>query len=88
MGVDTRGYLKGYVKPKDILNYIKQKYDINAYMNIRADDYGAKKEFYFIKESYDNSDKWLSENGFIVFYDGSDQRMLFIYMRILTPMRI
>ena len=77
MGVDTQGYLKGYIKPEYLLNYIKQKYDANATMTIRTLDYGEKSKLDFIKETYDESDKWLIEEGRINFIDGIDQRSLF-----------
>lgn len=30
MGVDTKGYIKGYVSADEIVNFIRQKYDKNA----------------------------------------------------------
>lgn len=77
MGVNTQGYLKGYIKPEYLLNYIKQKYDANATMTIRTHDYGEKSKLDFIKETYDEFDKWLIEEGRINFIDGIDQRSLF-----------
>lgn len=77
MGIDTQGYLKGYVKPEYILNYIKQKYDANATMEINIHDYGEKSKLNFVKESYGDSDKWLIEAGYINFVDGIDQCSLF-----------
>ena len=34
MGCDTHGKIKGYTRPEEILNFIRQKYDKNATMSI------------------------------------------------------
>lgn len=76
MGVDTHGKLKGRVLAEDILNYIQQKYDPKATMEISKSNYGTNERDY-IKQRYDNSGCTLGWSGFIDFFDGKDNRQLF-----------
>jgi hypothetical protein len=41
MGVDTKGYIKGYVSADEIVNFIRQKYDKNAENHVTCKKYGA-----------------------------------------------
>lgn len=78
MGVDTNGRLIGNVRPEEVLNYIRQKYDTNAKSNIKMDNYGIIKEDW-IKVRYDNDDIWRITDGFIEFTYNSENRRLFYY---------
>lgn len=79
MGVCTKGRLNGYVKPEYILNYIKQKYDLNALMKISVHDFGKKSDMDFIVKTFDDSERWITEEGRISFMDGNDPRELVYY---------
>lgn len=76
MGVDTKGRLIGRVKPEEVLNFIKQKYDANAMSDVkrRYDDY----EFTWKHEKY-GDEKPYTESGSIYFKDGDNNRKLFYY---------
>ena len=77
MGVDTKGKLKGYVSPQEVLNFIKQTIDSNAKSHVELKDYGIA-EYDWIKERYDNTNKWLITSGFINFTSKQgEQRSLF-----------
>jgi hypothetical protein len=41
MGVDTKGYIKGYVSADEIVNFICQKYDKNAENHVTCKKYSA-----------------------------------------------
>lgn len=77
MGVDTKGRLLGFIKPEEVLNLIKQKYDKDAKSYVKLDNYGSDKEMEWIKERYDDSGNWLTWRGFITFNDGEENRSLF-----------
>lgn len=79
MGACTKGRLNGYVKPEYILNYIKQKYDSNALMKISVYDFGKKSDMDFIVKTFDDSERWITEEGRISFMDGNDPRELVYY---------
>ena len=77
MGVDTKGKLKGYVSPQEVLNFIKQTIDSNAKSYVELKDYGIA-EYDWIKERYDNTNKRLTTSGFINFTSKQgEQRSLF-----------
>jgi len=77
MGVETKGLLKGKVDHEEVLNFIQQKYDINAKSHVELTNYGLDSECDWIKEKYDNTGKRLIWSGFIWFYDGEKRRSLF-----------
>lgn len=79
MGVCTKGRLNGYVKPEYIFNYIKQKYDLNALMKISVHDFGKKSDMDFIAKAFDDSERWITEEGRISFMDGNNPRELVYY---------
>ena len=77
MGVDTKGKLKGYVSPQEVLNFIQQTIDSNAKSYVELKDYGIV-NYDWIKERYGKTNKWLITSGFIDFTDKSgEQRSLF-----------
>lgn len=77
MGVETEGRLLGYIKPEEVLNLIKQKYDKNAVSCVKYYSYGLDKDKEWIQERYDNSGKRLTWSGFINFKDGEEDRSIF-----------
>lgn len=79
MSVDTHGRLKGKVEPEIILNFIRQTYDPNATMDIEPKDYGLVAELDWVKETYDETGKWIINSGFINFKDGEENRSLFYF---------
>lgn len=77
MGIDTCGRLLGRVKHEEILNFIKQRYDVNAKSDIKMHNYGSLDGRDFVKERYDTSNEWLVWYGRIDFKDVEDNRSLF-----------
>jgi hypothetical protein len=78
MGVDTKVRLKGHVKNQDILEFIRNTYDKDAYVsNWRVDNFD---EIPSIKERYDDSGRWLTEVCFIVFKHPKDGLREMFYM--------
>lgn len=79
MGVEVQGKLKGYIPPQEVLNFIQQTIDSNAKSCVEVEDYGIA-EYDWIKERYDNTDKWLITSGFIYFTSKQgEQRSLFYF---------
>jgi hypothetical protein len=71
MSVDTKGRLNGYIEPEQVLNFIKQKYDSEAKINIDITNYGK------LKDTDEN--EWIVESGFIYFKGKEHDRMLSYY---------
>ena len=70
MGVDTKGRLKGYIKPEEIMNLIRQRIDKNVSSDVKFQNYGKI-------EGYEGD--WIVESGFIYFKGKDDNRMLSYY---------
>ena len=81
MGVDTYGRIKGKINHEDIINYIRQKIDPNVKGDIKVSDYGNVSEKDFIKETYDDSGRWIITSGFICFKskNGNDRSLFYFY---------
>lgn len=81
MGVDTYGRIKGKINHEDIINYIRQKIDPNVKGDIKVSDYGNVSEKDFIKETYDNSGRWIITSGFICFKskNGNNRSLFYFY---------
>jgi hypothetical protein len=77
MGCDTHGKLKGYIKPEEVLNFIRQKWDQNARNCVEVRHYGNLNDLKFsFKKTNENDTEWLVESGFITFKVGDEDRML------------
>lgn len=81
MGVSTKGRLIGKVPYEVILDFLKEKYDKNAYSEIKNDRYEMIDHF----EKYNDSDKWEISSGFIYFNDGEEDRMLSYFYQNINP---
>jgi hypothetical protein len=71
MSVDTKGRLKGYVDPEQVLNFIKQKYDNDAKIRKDITNYG--------KINTTDENEWIVESAFIYFKGKEDNRQLSYY---------
>ena len=61
MGVDTKGYIKGYVRADEIVNFIRQKYNKNAENHVTCKKYGAltNLDFKFVMQpNHENDKEW------------------------------
>lgn len=81
MGTDCRAYLKGHVTQEEILNFIRQRFYINATMDINKVVYGKVDNYDDIQAMYDNSNIVTSEQGFIDFIDvnGDVRKLFYLY---------
>lgn len=82
MGCDTRGLLKGHIREEEVLNFIKQKFDKNATMDISDNNMGniTANNYNFIKKNYDNTNKWIIRSGFINFkYKDRNRNIFYFY---------
>ena len=70
MGCDTYGRIKGHIRPENIVNFIRQKWDMNAkngvskhiYKPISMCDWNFK-----INDNCDDRYNWYVDYGFIIF---------------------
>lgn len=70
MGRDTNGRIKGFVDYKDLLKFIKNKYDKDAKSTIKQYVYGSVTNFtdeYKINEHSEDDSVYYSIHGFICF---------------------
>lgn len=80
MGVETSARLKGHVLPEEILNFIRQKIDKNATMDIHTDTYKEISKYEFVKRHYGDSKNCIVHSGFIYFTSkAGNKRMLSYY---------
>lgn len=82
MGVSTQGRIKGYVSHDEILNFIRQKYDINAYSTVKKEIINDIKQItwkHSINEHSEDNDHWYDYSGYICFKDGEETRRLFYF---------
>lgn len=81
MGVDTKVRLNGRIKPEEILNFVKQKFDTNAKMSkIDESNLGLKSEKDYVYESYDNDPYTKSWSTSICFnYKGENRNIFYVY---------
>lgn len=86
MGVDTKGYIKGYVSADEIVNFIRQKYDKNAKNNVTCKKYGALTDLNFkfvMQPNHENDKEWIITSGFIDFeYNGNMRCLFYSYQNI------
>ena len=82
MGVDTKGKIKGFVRPEEIFNYIVQVWDKDATNGVTRTINAPISECtwnHTINEHSDDNDNWYSYSGFICFKYKGEDRMLFYY---------
>lgn len=80
MSIDTHGQIKGFVKPEDIFDFIKQKWDKDAVNKIGKIVYCPLSEYneeYEINEHSEDNEVWYSLCGFIHFKYKENNRSLF-----------
>ena len=88
MGVDTTGYIKGYVSADEIVNFIRQKYDTNVVNNVTCKKYGALTglDFKFVMQpNHENDKEWAITSGFIDFEYNGNMRGLFYGYQNINP---
>ena len=68
MGAATQGKIKGYVSHDDLLNFIKENYDQNAY-------HGIKKEML-------KSDEYIIDGYFYFNFKGETRQMFYMYWNV------
>lgn len=79
MGVETKVKIKGYVKYEDILQFVKEKYDVDATARIGKEVICpvSKLEFdHSLNESSEDSENWYIISGGIYFNYGEEYRGL------------
>lgn len=82
MGVDTHGKIKGFVRPEEVFNFIRQKWDKNATngvdkrINCPISECSWK---YEINEHSEDNENWYTTYGFICFKYKEEDRMLFYH---------
>ena len=80
MGCDTIGKVKGFVKPDDLLNYIRENWDINAEGDIARKVMRPFAECNYtckLNESCEKDTEWYIISGFIYFMHEGEFRQLF-----------
>ena len=80
MCVNTVGKIKGYVKPEDVLEFIRERYDEGAEESFKRETDGKIANIsweYRINEHSDDDVNEYVVYGSIYFYDGDDLRSLF-----------
>lgn len=81
MSVDTKGRLIGKVTHEQILNFIKQKYDKDAFSGVKKEYYDYNVDWEHIKYGDENH---YVESGFIYFktLNGNKRQMFYYYSNI------
>lgn len=81
MSVDTKVRLNGHIRPEEILNFIKQKFDVNVKMSLIDElNLGLKSENDYIYESYDDDPYRKSwSTSFHFTYKGENRMIYYIY---------
>lgn len=86
MGCDTIGKVKGFVKPDDLLNYIRENWDINAEGDIARKVMRPFSECDMVcnlNESCENDADWYVISGFIYFvYKGEFRQLFYNYSNV------
>ena len=86
MGCDTDGKIKGYVRHEEILNYIRQKFDNEATMDIKKEVIKPLSKCDWKYEMMRHSEdawNWYSISGNIYFkYKGEDRNIFYSYDNI------
>ena len=80
MGVDTHGIIKGFVRPEEVFNFIRQKWDKNTTngVNKRVNCPISECNWdYKINEHSEDNENWYTTCGFICFKYKEEDRMLF-----------
>lgn len=80
MGCDTHGKIKGFIEHEEILNFIRQKWDMNAKDEVKKHVlYPISKcnWKYKINEHSEDNENWYAVYGFIYFKYNGEDRMLF-----------
>ena len=80
MGCDTRGKIKGFVHPDEILNFVRQKYDATAKSDVSETVLCPLKKCewdYTLNPHGHDRNNWTTLTGFIVFSYKDEKRMLF-----------
>ncbi len=86
MGCDTIGKVKGFVKPDDLLNYIRENWDVNAEGDIARKVMRPFSECDMVcklNESCENDADWYVISGFIYFvYKGECRQLFYNYSSV------
>ncbi len=86
MGCDTYGRIKGHIRPENIVNFIRQKWDMNAkngvskhiYKPISMCDWNFK-----INDNCDDRYNWYVDYGFIISNTTEKKELYSTIMKIL-----
>lgn len=82
MGVDTKGKIKGFIRPEEIVNFISQKYDKNVSNHVSVSRVCPISECTWdhnMNEHSEDDKNWYDLCGFICFNHNGDSRMLFYH---------
>lgn len=86
MSVDTHGKIKGFIKPDDIVNFIKNNWDENVKNNVTKRITCPLTECtwkYKVNEHSDDNENWYSLSGHIMFtYNGNKRTLFYDYESI------
>lgn len=82
MGCSTKGKIKGYVSAEEILNFIRQKYDSNAFSDVSRHIEMPLTEVtwkYELNAHSVSNDHYYTEYGNIIFNYNNERRQLFYF---------
>ena len=79
MGIDTRGKLMGRVTVEQIIDTIKELYNVEVVNDTKKTIYDNLKDIDFPFRNYGDAYFWWCESGFIEFTVNGEQRQLFYY---------
>ena len=79
MGVDTRGRIIGRVTVEQIIDTIKELYNVEVVNDTKKIIYDNLKDIDFPFRNYGDAYFWWTESGFIEFTVNGEQRQLFYY---------
>lgn len=86
MGCDTCGRIKGHIRPENIVNFIQQKWDLNAKNGVSKHIYKPISMCnwnFTINDNCDDRYNWYADYGFISFnYNGEERALFYNYENI------
>lgn len=86
MGCDTYGRIKGHIRPENIVNFIRQKWDMNAKNGVSKHIYKPISMCnwnFTINDNCDDRYNWYADYGFITFkYNGEERALFYNYENI------
>ena len=77
MGIDTIAKIRGRVTPKQIVDTIKELFDVDVKNEVVRHKYEKLNDLDFPFRNYGDEDYWFSDFGSIVFTYNGENRMLF-----------